>query len=362
LISKKFGRADYLVSKWYKEYNHKPKTRDGSYTFPKDWWADVNAEWDVVDIVDAVRLYDGAIKSKEAYAKARREAELPIGEHEFDDLKSTAKYLKYQIENKIFDNVFFSRSIIEDIASKKITDLKPYKNLSFSEAMDAYDKKRTFFDIKPIKTYKNGWKWIDVGKQCQLVGKAMKNCGSTGVMSRDPDKTIITLFDINNKPHVVVTYSPNEKRISSDEGVAGSIVKNKYHHYILDLSKLLNAHFDAEKSKSKLLKLKYILANKVKSIKLIDEPPQNTNEEEFFVVNFNDGTQYYSDGFYLIPKSEIEKLSNNNQEAPVQILTNAFRYNNRNKIKGVVKVPGSYEAQQESFSVSRFKKLAGVMV
>jgi hypothetical protein len=199
-------------------------------------------------------------------------------------------------------------TLIEDIESKKITNLQPYKDLSFSEAKDRYDNIRIFDTKQLIKIYKNGWKWIDVGNRCQLVGKLMKNCGSAGVMSWDEDKTILTLFDKNNKPHVVVTYSPNEKRISGDEGAASTEVKGKYHRYILDLAEHLGVKFDAEKSKSKSLKIKSMLRNRLKNIKKLRG---NDLFSEYYEIVLDDGKEYYSDGYSIVAKNDVMAIKDN---------------------------------------------------
>jgi hypothetical protein len=93
-----------------------------------------------------------------------------------------------------------------------------------------------------------------------LVGGLMKNCGSAGLMSMDKDRTLLVLFDSKNKPHIIVTYSPNEKRIAQDQGIGSSEPKEKYHDYILDLANFLNVRYDVEKSKSPKLIAKYLIS------------------------------------------------------------------------------------------------------
>jgi hypothetical protein len=249
-------------------------------------------------------LYNAAEISEESYRNKLKEYGYSSGDETDFDQQETLDMLKNEIKNDFFKKPFFSYPIIKDIEIGKLKDLKPYSSLTFEKASDKYDKSRVFKEGEPIKTYSNGFKWIDVGSKCYLVGKQMKNCGSAGVMSTDPDKTIITLFDKNNKPHVMVTYSPNEKRISGDEGQASSAVKEKYHDYILDLAQHLNANFDESRTKSKLLKLKSALKGKYSSI---EELSIGGALYEYFKIIMKDGSVYYTNSYEMIPEEEVKK-------------------------------------------------------
>jgi hypothetical protein len=138
----------------------------------------------------------------------------------------------------------------------------------------------------------------------------MRNCGSAGVMSSDPDRTIIALFDPNNKPHVMTVYSPNQNRISGDEGRGSSQVKSIYHPYVLDLAKILNAKFDWNISKSKLLQLKYRLNQipaKVSNIRKLF-PTDDSTFDEYFTFTIDNNT-YYSNSYSAISKSDTKLLA-----------------------------------------------------
>ena len=97
--------------------------------------------------------------------------------------------------------------------------------MNLQEALEKYNQKVVFEETEPLKVYDDGYKWIDVRNRCELVGKLMRNCGSAGVMGLDPDRTILALFDANNKPHIVTTYHPGEERISAVEGIYHSAQK-----------------------------------------------------------------------------------------------------------------------------------------
>jgi hypothetical protein len=302
LFYKKYGKNAYLIAKWYRDYK--------SYG-SKEHWFNLNhndfSRMYSIDLIDMIELYN-ATDSKENYIKTLEKLNLSVDEEEeyYDDyyLQEQKKLLEEQIEDEMFSKSFFEYySIVHDIISGKLKDLAPYKNLEFWDAQHKYDKKNIFQEIKPLKVYNNGFKWINVGKKCTLVGNLMKNCGSAGIMGYDEDRTIIALFDTENKPHVVVTYSPNEKKISGDQGIASTPVKNKYHRYVLDLVQFLGVTFDADKSKSNLLKIKYKLKNKAKNIRII----KKGLFDEYFSFNLANQV-YYTNSFYVVSKQDLEKV------------------------------------------------------
>ena len=299
LFYKKFGNNAPLIAKWF---------RDSKNNWQNDnWWM-----WQMgstssnrANLADLTKLYHASFDEKK-YLKAVRDLGLAFDTSRVNELylKDMRDSLKDQIEDKLFDDYFFNYSIIKAIADGEIKDLSPYKSLPFQEALRKYEQKKIFKEMKPIKVYKNGYKWINVGKKCSLVGDQLNNCGSAGLMSWDRDSTMIVLFDQFNKAHVVVTYSPNEKRISGDQGGASTAVKTKYHKYVLDLSDILDARFDYSKSKSILLSLKYRLKNKAKNIQQLRK--NNFYDSAFrFVIG---DTPYYSNEHTAVLASELEKV------------------------------------------------------
>jgi hypothetical protein len=308
LFFKQWGKQAYLIASWYKDYKNNRADN-------KDWFKLTHSSFtDRTNIRNLVDLYN-ATDNIEKYNELRRDIGLAI--HVIDKtpinqyLQDEKINLMNIIEDKFFDQIFFTYyPFIQNIKSKKITDLNPYKNLSFDQANTKYEQQLVFEKTKPLKLYKNGYKWINVGPKCMFLGKLMSNCGSAGVMSSDPDKTIIALFDPNNKPHTMVTYSPNENRISGDEGQASTPVKSKYHPYVLDLAKILNAKFDWNRSKSKLLQLKYRLNQipaKVSNIKKLF-PTDDSSFDEYFTFTIDNNT-YYSNGYSAISKSDTKLLA-----------------------------------------------------
>jgi len=330
ILQKHFDKNAYLIARWFIEY------RFGDREVPGNWWLQVAGNLrDTSNLFDLTYLY-AATKSPEAYDAALKKLDLSLdAEDSHRDeyyLADTRKELAAQIEDRFFNETFFINSIIKDIKDGKLTNLAPYKKMLFWSAEEAYDKKRIFDDKKPIKTYSNGYKWIDAGRRCHLVGNQMKHCGSVGIMSMDKNATMLTLFSPENKAHVTVTYSPNERRISGDVGVGSSAVKPEYHPYVLDLAQMLNAEFDVIKSKSKFLGLKYQLRNKASNVERLDV---SSVYDEYFRFTI-DRQEYYTNGYEVVTKADLIKFKqavsqgsvklNNNG---INVFTNLFHHYNR---------------------------------
>jgi hypothetical protein len=300
----KFGRNSFLIAKWFKD-SKKHSFHKGN-----------DADWFIIsqrqlgrgqDMADLINLYLAAEKeSPEDYKKVLKY----IGITPDDEIDESYLYnqkieLAEQIREDFTKDYFFRSKIINDIHTGVLKDLTPYKKLSFGDAQNKYDEKLIFKDKKPLKVYPDGYKWIDVGNKCQLIGSLMKNCGSAGMMGLDQDRTILTLFDPDNKPHVMTVWHPNEKRLSGDESAGSQPVKEKYHDYVLDLADFLGATFDTGHSKSKLLSIKYTLRGKLREIEPIGEKsPYN----EYYRLTMDDGKIYYTDCHYLISKSNVSNL------------------------------------------------------
>ena len=324
LFYERFGKNTFLIAKWFREYKYRGSFEEAGAT---DWWRQVTGSFrETPSLYDLTYLYEST-DSVENYKNALDKLELSRDEdwaYEEDYLREQREALRNDIKDKLLSEGFFKYyDIIKDIENKTLVNIAPYKKLRFIEAQHKYDEKKIFEEKTPLKIYKNGFKWIDVGKKCNLIGHLMKNCGSAGVMSLDKNRTMMALFSRDNKPHVVVTYSPNEKRISGDEGVASSEVKSKYHSYILDLSKTLNAEFDAEKSASKLLKMKYLFqdAGKIEKLKY-----KGIFDEYFKIVV--QGKEYYSNGYSMVSKEDLNKLEQAINQGSIKL-----RNNQRNIVK-----------------------------
>jgi hypothetical protein len=328
MLDKKFGNKSSLIAKWYKDYVAVNRQVE-------DWWQQAHTKLfgSGLGLRYLVELYNST-HNRDQYLKTLKRLDLSTEEFEkyYDNselyLEEKRNIILHEIEDTFFKSPFFKYySIISDIISGKLKDVAPYKSMDFDAASLKYEESKFFSKIPPIKTYDDGYSWINVGKYCHLISHFMKNCGSVGLMSSDEKRTMLGLFDSNHKPHVVVTYSPTENRISGDQGIASSAVKPEYHDYILDLTKQLGARFDHAKSDSKLLKLKYILRDKGFDIKQLNQGTLYTSFDEYFRFKM-DGKVYYTDSFYVLSLEDIQKAHELVKSGKVTL-----RNNQRNRIK-----------------------------
>ena len=300
LLFKEYGKNAFQVATWLKENSIRPRNAE----LGKGWWSreNDNGTLGAPSLSEMMQLHMAAMSGDiDVYNKVLKAAEFE--ESVSQDLEDSAHDWRIEIRRVLFKQTFFNKTIIRDLKSGKLENPKQYKGMSLKDAADKYDEKRVFDDQEPLKTYKNGYKWINVGPKCQLVGSKMKNCGSAGVMSSDPDKTIFTLFDKENNPHVVVTHSPNDKRISGDEGKASTAVKKQYHSYILDLAKTLGAEFDHTRTKSKHLKIMGMLKDYLAKIKSLN---YKSDYHDFYEFELKDGRTYYTDSFSVAKKEDVD--------------------------------------------------------
>lgn len=324
ILIEKFGSLANLFAKWFIEYSYTGEP-------PANWWLLVTGDWKQnPSLFDLTRLYETLLKNgKEAYLELIRKMELNVHADQNLNVKKEKDRLKEQIKIKFLNKHFFDYGIVKEIIEKRENPAE-YKKLTIKQAQEKYDNKNMFEKRPKIKTYPNGYKWIDIGKSCITLGDKMRNCGSAGLMSWDADRTILALFDDHNNPHVIVTYSPNEKRISGDEGRATTAVKSEYHDYILDLCEFLGAEFDTGKTRSDELKLKYLLKGKASNIRKVNDDIYDT------IYRFNlDDKEYFSNSRIAISKDELFKLKDLIKNNKIELRTdtknlikNALHYNN----------------------------------
>ena len=297
LLYEEFGKNAVLIAKWYRDSRY-------SRAIPDNWWLNTAGDYRrVPSLYDLTQLY-GAVDNPEKYNEIAAKIGLSHRIEPGEDVSEHKAALRKQIKAQFFDETFFTYPLIQDIKSGKVRDVAQYKSLPFWDAQHKYDARNVFQERTPLKTYKNGFKWIDVGKRCSMVGTMMKNCGSAGLMSMDEDRTMIVLFGPENVAHVMVTYSPNEKRISGDVGVGSSEVKSKYHEYILDLTKILGARFDTAKSSSYPLRMKYLLQDKATGLRQIQTRPGAG--DTYFTFNMN-GTVYYANPYVMVSREDTQR-------------------------------------------------------
>lgn len=308
IMVERYGNRAYTFGKWLKEHTGIDK---------KDWvyylYIGRNNEWQI-----SLELYAAANNNNpEEYKQVLTDWKFSIPE-DLDEyyLVEQKHDLYYQIKDDFFNYYFFKNRFIQDMEGK--TDIGPYKNLTFLEAEKRYEEKTLFADAKPIIQYPDGFKWIDAGSRCTLVGRMMKNCGSTGVMGTDPDRTMLVLFSDDNIAKVVVTYHPNEKKISGEQGPGSSAIKQKYHDYVLDLIDKLDVNFVADNQKSR--RLAFIHRWKTVFDKI--EEIYNGIWFSMFKVEKNNRV-YYTDNKIIVNHNElakVEKLLNVTIDTPMGVV------------------------------------------
>lgn len=298
ILQEKYGKMAYTIARWYKELQFSYSQKD------KDWWRTMIHGFNKPTIVQIADLYEASERyldgttSFEEYNKIRDKLDF---EKIKPDQKPNLESLKRYIVEQFFSENFFSSNLIQDISKGKLKSIQPYAKLNFVDALEKYEEKKFFQDKEPVKTYSNGWKWVDAGAKCALVGKQMKNCGSTGVMGTDRDRTLMVLVDPSNNPHVISTYSPNDNKLSNVEGQASTGVKDEYVDYVIDLASILNAELDMSNNKSRFLRLKSAFKTEVTRL------PVSGGGDEFFIIHMPFG-QYYSEGYVTFPVNDFDKI------------------------------------------------------
>jgi hypothetical protein len=288
IFVEKFGKNAYVFATWFKENSNYLNLKGDEWLNPRSY--SMNK-----DFLIPIKLYNAALVSEEELEKQLDRFDLLKSDPTLSLEELAAKY-KEEISKQLMKTTFFSYNIIKAILKGEITNLTPYKNLSLREANEKYEKKMVFKDKEPIMVFPDGFKWIDVGEKCYLVGGQMRNCGSTGVMSWDKDRTMVVLFDKNNQAHVVGTYSPNEKRISGIEGQASTEIKEKYIPYVIALIEKLDIGLDdSSTNTSQALKLKYTLGDNLVNLETIEKSSISTTR----ILTMKDGKRFYTTDSYI---------------------------------------------------------------
>ena len=312
LFVKRFGKNSYIIAQWMNDYHG-----FGGRKTPSEWINDVG-RFSGSNMGTLLQMLEAADIGEDAYDKWALEAGHPklseAGGYDYSsgtyrpaELESHVKSVKREIEEQFYGDAFFDRDLIRDIVSGATTNVKQFRKMNFTDARDKYMSKKIYSDLKSELEFEDGYRWINVGPRCDIIGRDMKNCGSTGVMSLDPDRTMLTLVDKNDKPHIVTTYSPNEKRISAPEGIGSSAPKEKYHKHILDLISHLGVRL-YEKSggtKSKELDQKYLLRGSDFKV----EPIRMDNYGAHMRLSIN-GNIWFSNYYVFISEEDITKVRN----------------------------------------------------
>lgn len=330
-----------LLAKWYKE----DKTLNLPHRYnAADWFEKEHHSWHGEDLFTMSKLYTLAKKEdKEGYiALCKQEGygscEETIELEGFEEIRGA---WRDEIQSTLQKDIFFKGEFIGAILKGELTDLAPYKKLSLRAARDLFNERHLKDDSNLIMSFDNGYRWVNGGARCQLIGSKMRNCGSTGVMSMDKDRTMIVLLDDFNEPHVITTYSPNEKRISGIEGKASTAPKDEYLTYIIKLADHLKANLDTHKSPSRLLHILWKLRNTLKSAKRVLEDTY----DHIFLITLKDGRQFYTNIYYFIAKEDARSLFKKSWTVKKN-LKYVFHYTTREENRN--KYIGQYEFFKEN--------------
>lgn len=295
--------------KWFKEY-------EGGLRFGGRWFSGISRVQspsglnllDCVDMLEAIRTGDeekfNQLIEVDEWSDRGDSKWAKIGLKE-KGMQNAKPYLEKQLRDGLVDDaIFFTRDIVKDHEKIKKQEFKQYSKMPFEDASAKYSKIKAFSESKEVMTFDDGHRWLDVGPKCQFVGREMKNCGSTGVMSWDRDKTMLILVDPNNKPRIVATLSPNEKRLSGVEGSASTQPKEEYYDHIVKLADFLDVKFDITRSDSFLLNLKYLF----RGVKIKIKQLKTDNEyRRIYKISLPDKRNIYSDTSLFILEDQARK-------------------------------------------------------
>lgn len=315
LFIEKFGRNASLVAKWFKEYVLFGRAAEQGWFYNQRVTSFGHQSSD--DLTIYSKLYDAAMTRDDSVYKQTKES---IGLY-VDPAESSIDFdryipaLKTGLDKALQDSTFFRQKLVKDLTTKKLTDLKPYSKMTFDVANKAYEAKLLFAGGSVpkemghlIKRYPDGMMWINAGARCSLIGSDMKNCGSSGLMSTDPDKTIVALYDKNRVGHALFTLSPNDSnRISGVQGVGSTELKPQYNSYVLDVVKELGGWLDLYGSTplNNELTLRYRLGDHLIALEKVGTSGYYTTYK--LIVRLPNGNEetFYSNGYSVLAPSEI---------------------------------------------------------
>jgi len=244
------GKNAFQVAQWWIESTFRDDKEATAVRYPRTRpWTGSN-EWDAIQKIQLLPILldepnpRGAWGGNPAFQGLKDYyGEYPYRDSEYQSEENSIRYdiqeAEHVLYQKSLDWFAEHNTLIRDIKSNTLKDLKAFKGMSFGDAKEKYASKK-LPSLKTIKEYPDGLKWVDVeAPRCQIVGIKMKNCGSTGFHSSDPNATMLLLLDSNDSPRVVVTWEPGKKQISYPEGKAGTMPKRELLPKIKDIMSVL---------------------------------------------------------------------------------------------------------------------------
>lgn len=234
-LHKTYGKHAFLIGKWTHEANFGVGNIDSSIEEKLKSYGDISGIKflrtlkDLNEILEAVKeLYalpeierkdfwnSSSVAKKYDLRWWTKEKSDPYFSHPLSDrsLRYVINELRSSIE-KFFS--YINNFDIVKAAREGKVNLDEYKRLTLQEAEEKYQEKLVAEGFPTILEI-NGWRWVNSGRSCRWIGKEMKNCGSAGVMAGSEERTILALLDDQNKPHAILTWSPDIGLITGLEG------------------------------------------------------------------------------------------------------------------------------------------------
>jgi hypothetical protein len=122
-------------------------------------------------------------------------------------------------------------------------------------------------------------------------------------MSIQPDATMYVLFDKDNKPLVITTYTKSNNVLTGVQGPGHAQSEEKYDPYVVDLIQKLGADYKYEKQGSnKRLALKSLLGQDADSLEKLD-----SEGKEYFKF-IKDGKAHYTNGNRIITDEQLDDI------------------------------------------------------
>lgn len=284
-FDKKFGSKAFTIAKWFKEYYDSTTPDvigDSSFQITIDVIkASLLSPEHVLDALKYYGIYSGPI---EEYVSAFVE--------DFNN-NFTNKY------------AFFHLTLMAAIINNEVS-IERYKKLSFKDALNLYNKRNIGNKENTLIKYKDGYRWVNVGKRNESVGEDLSNCGSAG-FSSDPDAQLLVLVNKELTAKVIATYKPSNNSIDNVEMKGSQKVDERYYPYVLDLKDKLNCRYDKLNENPKL----WTLFNF--KIEMKDYYKSEFSFSEVYTFQLNNEI-WFNSGNIFIKESELLRFIFNEQK------------------------------------------------
>lgn len=170
-------------------------------------------------------------------------------------IQSWMKELKRSVSEKI--QSFINEDFLREVLLGNFVPPAAARKMNLEEAREKWIEKKTV-SMPTVLDVGEGWKWVDAGGgKSSWVANKLRNCGniSWGNLRATKESAakarMLILMDGSNKPHGMVTWNPEYvdyemgdkppiKYLGHIEGVASSALKPEYYPYFTQLVNHLN--------------------------------------------------------------------------------------------------------------------------